>query len=416
MPQPRQSSIDRRDVNQDVTHHLDGINERFIGSQKSYEEHYFRPWKQKSMTITKEVAQWPHRAYRADNSYGVHLQPLSKEFFEKMQKRANFTAFGTQNLHAITLKKLNIRAMPTDKPLFFDPKKAGEGFPFDYLQNATIAPNKPLFISHYSKDRAWAFVESSFTFGWVEADGIAIVDAATKQRYMRAKKLFVIKEPVALFAKNHTFLFYTQLGMMLPQQQLHHKKYVMVSVSKEFQTQKMIPLYIEQNKYRDALHEGVVRFSKKRVAAVIQQLMQTRYGWGGIYGERDCSSFVRDFFAPFGIWLPRNSLQQSKVGKVISLEGLTKSEKIATIKKYGVAFETLLYKRGHILLYVGIDKGDVIVLHNTWGIKTKDKGKEGRYIIAKPIFSTLHLGVGIKEFDPKSLLLEKITQMNIVTR
>ncbi len=141
-------------------------------------------------------------------------------------------------------------------------------------------------------------------------------------------------------------------------------------------------------------------------------MLKSNYGWGGMYGQRDCSSTLRDAFIPFGIWLPRNSLQQSKLGDVISLEGLSDEAKIATIKEKATAFKTLLYKQGHIVLYVGTYKGKVVVFQNTWGIKTDKDGIEGRFIVGKTLFSTLQIGEDLKEYDEDAGLLRNLKSMN----
>jgi hypothetical protein len=164
------------------------------------------------------------------------------------------------------------------------------------------------------------------------------------------------------------------------------------------------------------LHKGILEFNAKNIATIFNEVSNVKYGWGGMYGQRDCSSILRDFYAPFGLWLPRNSYEQSKIGRVISLEGLSDDAKIAKIKKEAIAFETLLYKRGHILLYAGIKDNEVVVFHNTWGVKTKENGKEGRYIIGKPIFSTLELGSNLKNYDQNASILSHLKSMNILTQ
>jgi len=138
------------------------------------------------------------------------------------------------------------------------------------------------------------------------------------------------------------------------------------------------------------------------------------YGWGGMYGQRDCSSTMRDFFAPFGVWLPRNSSKQAQVGKVISFEGMSDKEKLATIKKEGIAFRTLLYRHGHIVLYVGVYNGKVIVFQNMWGVTTRKDGKAGRFVVGRPVFSTLEIGKYLEFYDEKSSLLSHLTSMNII--
>jgi hypothetical protein len=127
-------------------------------------------------------------------------------------------------------------------------------------------------------------------------------------------------------------------------------------------------------------------------------------------------STIRDFFAPFGLWLPRNSYQQSKIGKIISIENLSIEDKIKTIKAMAIPFKTLLYKKGHILIYAGIYDGKIVAFHNTWGIKTKKDGVEGRFIIGKMLFSTLNVGSNLKYFDKESSILKNLKSINILTQ
>ena len=153
--------------------------------------------------------------------------------------------------------------------------------------------------------------------------------------------------------------------------------------------------------------------NQQNITTLVDAIVHTHYGWGGMYGERDCSSTLRDLFAPFGIWLPRNSSYQAKVGKVISLSGLGDDAKIALIKKEGIPFETLLHKKGHILLYTGVYDNKVVVMHNLWGIKISGGGKDGRIIVGKTVFSTLEIGKEQKFYNGS--LLSKLDSMNILT-
>ena len=388
-------------------------NRGLIGDIHKYENSYFKPWNLKRIDIPLEDAKWAYKAFTVKNSYGENLKPLKEIFFQDIYERSNFQAYATLNRAAITLKSLDIRAFPSDKPLLMDPSKAGEGFPFDYLQNSTIAPNKPILVSHYSRDKEWVFIESSFAFGWVKARDIVYIPRKYIKLYKDAKKLFFIQENIPIYDRYNNFLFRSRIGMMLPEIENPSSKYALLAIANYKNTQ---AYYIESKVSKDIVHEGILEFNRANITMIFNELVKTKYGWGGMYGDRDCSSTLRDFFAPFGIWLPRNSYKQSQVGKVISLEGLTNQEKLLKIKEDAIPFETLLYKRGHILLYVGIVNGKVIVFHNTWGIKTKQNGKEGRFIIGKPIFSTLEVGKNLKYYDKKSSLLSNLKSMNILTQ
>ena len=401
-------------LDQNVSAYIEAVsNERYISTLKRYEKNYFTPWKKEKITTSLDDAQWAYKIFNEKNSYGENLQKLDKSFFEDIYLRSNFKDFGLLNKQAITLKRLNIRAFPTDKPLLRDPSIAGEGFPFDYLQNSSISANKPILVSHYSKEKEWVFIESSFTFGWVKASEIVFIPKKYTQQYIAAQKEFCIKDGVAIYDENENFLFRSQIGMLLPEITEDSKDYIVLTVANYKINQ---AYYIKSKVSKMSFHHGILKFTRKNISMIINELSKVKYGWGGMYGQRDCSSTLRDFFAPFGIWLPRNSYKQSQVGRVISLKGLSDEEKISLIKEKAIPFETLLYKKGHILLYVGIKDDKIIVFHNVWGVKTKKEKKERRFVIGKPVFSTLKIGSNLKYYDQSASILSSLQSMNIVTQ
>jgi hypothetical protein len=404
---------DLKDIDQNISTYIPThFKSTYISSLERYEKKYFIPWNIKKIDISLYDATWAYRAFNAENSFGENLQPLKANFFDDIYKRSNFEEFATLNKKAITLKRLNIRAFPTIKPLLMDPKKAGEGFPFDYLQNSLIAANKPILVSHYSRDREWVFVETSFTYGWVKSADIAFIPQKYTQLYEEAQKEFLTKDGIPIYDRKGNFLFRSRIGMMLAEISEDSGSYTVLTIGKYKNTQ---AYYMQSKLSKDLAHKSILKFNKKNIIAIFKQVSNTKYGWGGMYGQRDCSSTLRDFYAPFGLWLPRNSYKQSKVGKVISLVGLSDDEKLNMIKEKGIPFKTLLYKRGHILLYVGIKKGRVIVFHNTWGVKTDKNGVEGRFLIGKSIFSSLKVGSNLQYYDEDASLLRNLKSMNILT-
>lgn len=396
---------------QDVSSYTKSIESNSTFSQSEYERNYFRVWNEKVPSISVEDAKWAHIRFHAANSYGENLQPINQRFFDAMLKNANFEDFATLNKKALSLHLLNLRAMPTDRPLLLDPKKAGEGYPFDYLQNSTVAPNKPLLLSHYSKDGAWAFVETSFTYGWVKSSEIVILKDIYATVWQRAKQIVLTKEGEGIYSKEGVFLFQSRVGMMLPLISEDAKSYKVLTISK-LKYQK--PLYEVSTISKEIAHNGTIAFNRENINRIITEVSKTNYGWGGLYGQRDCSSTLRDFFAPFGVWLPRNSSKQAASGEVISLEGLSNQEKLERIKEQGVPFRTLIYKPGHIALYVGVKDDAVIIFQNVWGVKTKKEGKEGRFVIGKPIFSTLEVGKNLKYYDKNASMLTKLKSMTML--
>lgn len=399
---------DLKTLPQDVHVYAKNIlkNEKF--PQAEYEKNYFKVWNYDKTQVLLDDAMWAHKTYKVGNTYGENLQLLKQSFYDTILKNANFEQFATLNKQALTLKRVNLRAMPTNQPILLDPSKAGEGFPFDYLQNSSIAANKPLFLSHYSKDGEWAFVESSFAYGWVKTRSIAIIEKKYTDKWQKAEQMFVVKEGVSVYSEDNHFLFKTRIGMMFALVDEDDESYRVLAISKY---KNIKPLYVKAQIDKDVLSKGSLAFNKKNITHILNEVASKNYGWGGIYGQRDCSSTLRDFYASFGLWLPRNSYQQSKMGEVISLESLTPEKKIQTIKDKAMPFRTLLYKRGHIVLYVGTYHDKVIIFQNVWGVKTLHDGAEGRFIIGRPVFSTLEIGKNLRDFDPDGSLLKNLKSM-----
>ena len=386
-------------------------NDIFYDIQKKYNINYFSAWSINKPTKSVEDVKWPFVSYRFGKSYGENLQLHSKSFFDKMLKEANFKDYATINKKAITLKYLNIRAFPTLKPLLLDPTKAGEGFPFDYLQNSSILANKPVFISHYSLDRRWVYIFSSFASGWVQSDEIVVLKKEYIDKWKKSKQIYITKEGVPIYDTDARFLYVSKIGMSFALIDEDSKNYIVLSVSKDAKNN---PFFKKSKISKEISSSSILNLNKKNLANIINEVSKSKYGWGGMYEQRDCSSTLRDMFAPFGIWLPRNSYQQSKVGEVISLENLTNDEKVALIKEKAIPFKTLLYKKGHIVLYLGIYNDEIIIFHNTWGIKTMIDGVEGRIVIGKSIFSSLKLGENQAGYDKNSEILKNLKSINIL--
>ena len=380
--------------------------------QDDYDEKYFSPWGYSKPPFTLEQILWPFSSYTYDKSYGENLLPLPKEWFIQMQDRGNYDAYGTLNKKAIALCFLNLRSFPTHKPVFKDPSKAGEGFPFDYLQNSGVHANEPLFVSHLSTDGEWAYVFASYATGWVRTRNISFIDEKFTRQWKHSRQVELIDEhyPITDLAGN--IIFKSRVGMRLPLVSIEEKCYIVLAVTAGKNhtstfTKVKIPFHVG--------HEGKMEINTENLVHIADLMLQSNYGWGGLYEERDCSSTLRDMYAPFGVWLPRNSSEQSKVGKVISLEKLTLEEKKEMIIKEGIPFETLLYKKGHILLYLGLHRGEIAVLHNAWGVKTLHDGIEGRKIIGKTVISSLELGKELKSYDEQKGILSQLVSMNILT-
>ena len=126
---------------------------------------------------------------------------------------------------------------------------------------------------------------------------------------------------------------------------------------------------------------------------------------------------LRDTLGNFGFFLLRNSQAQIKQkdfkdrSLYVDLSQKTPQEKIAFLKENAIPFATLLGMRGHIMLYLGVFNDEVLAIHDIWGLRTLQDGKEGREILGRIIITPLDTGKDIKTISQDSLLIKRISGM-----
>lgn len=94
--------------------------------------------------------------------------------------------------------------------------------------------------------------------------------------------------------------------------------------------------------------------------------LETPYGWGDQQGGRDCSRFLMDVLAAFGLHLPRHSGAMVKAGSMRADIGKlrTADDRLAVIDAAAERGVVLLHFPGHIMLYLGRSReGAPMVLH-----------------------------------------------------
>jgi hypothetical protein len=268
-------------------------------------------------------------------------------------------------------------------------------------------------VSHYSKDKEWVYVLSSYAAGWTEIKNIAFLNEEEIKTLEKKEYLFVYRDNKNIYDLKGNFKYKTKIGMFIPMIQETKNNYISYSIT---QRKNLTAEFNMVKISKSFATRGILRFSSNNLNIVLNDILKSKYGWGGSFNERDCSSTLKDYLTPFGIWLPRNSSQQARIGKKFDIKKLSNKDKIETIKKNAIPFQTLIHKKGHILLYIGVYNDNVMVLHNVWGVKTLINGKEGRKVIGKTVISTLELGKELEGYDEKNSLINKIDSFNIITK
>lgn len=99
------------------------------------------------------------------------------------------------------------------------------------------------------------------------------------------------------------------------------------------------------------------------------------------------------------------------------LDQLNPREREQAILQSGAPFATLVAMPGHILLYIGQRNGRAVMLHNIWGVRTRDPEKgEGRRVIGRMVVTTLEPGLELPSVDPKTTLLNRVNGMTLLAK
>ncbi|MBE0503816.1 MAG: SH3 domain-containing protein [Desulfuromonadales bacterium] len=356
-----------------------------------FNQKFFAPWRLQKASLSAEKAFWGINHYAGKEGFAENLLPIRPEEWQRLVALHQLDSYPSLARPAITVRNTSLRLLPTERPFFLNPQRAGEGFPFDYFQTSALAVGNPVFATHNSSDGAWIFVECNFAFGWVPHDAIAWVIEPLQRRYENGQYLAILHDDTSLRSAKGEFLTQADLGAIFPVAEAP-----------------ALSLYVP---VRDADGNAELRIAVARreevalkplaltpaaIARLSDPLMGQSYGWGGLFGNRDCSSNMRDLFVPFGIWLGRNSANQGeKGGTFIDLRNKSAAEKEQEILAQGIPFVTLIWLKGHIGLYLGTAPGSTapLFLHNIWGIRTIDKEeKEGREIVGRLVITSLRPG------------------------
>lgn len=370
---------------------------------------FFGPWDMTKASIkAKEMRNTfgKARGYKADGS------PWTSEDWAGMRDNAQLKSYPNVAQAGITISQVDLRELPTHQPRYSKTSSGELASAFDYFQYSTLALGTPVFISQISRDRQWYFIETPLAGGWVPVDSVGTVDSGFEQRYQNGRYAALIQDNVDISSEKGLPLGQVHVGAMFP-----------VLRASDTELTVMVPVRgaggtagIGMTRLTDA--QAVIKplpLLPKLVAVIGNVMLGQPYGWGGMNGQRDCSSSTRDLFTPFGLWLPRNSASQAKAWRYQSVEGLSPSGKEKEIMDEALPFASLLWMRGHVGLYVGKYKGKAAFFHNVWGVRVDDNGEnDGRHVIGRCVVTSLQPGKELPNAQDDATLLHRIRGFSTV--
>jgi len=293
---------------------------------------------------------------------------ISNDFYKEIKEEINLNDFYKKNRttrYALTVNYTNQKIIPTELSLL----KNSTQIHFDRNQNSALDIATPIAILHSSKDGFWHYGIGPSSSGWVRDRDIAFGEREEIVNYLESKNFVVTtsaKNPLMIKEK---YFDYLRMGVRLP--------YIM---ELKDMTMVMIPIRNEDGKliFSNAsiktshIHKGYLPYTPQIILTQAFKFLNAPYGWGGMYGEQDCSKFLQEVYATTGVKLPRNSSSQSNVGKEkVELSGISQNAKEEFVNNFSIIGGTIFHLKGHIVLYIGNYKGEPYIIHTVWGESSK---------------------------------------------
>lgn len=334
---------------------------------------------------------------------GENLLPNTLEEFSNIIENMNLNAFLKAPKTGIITQAGFVRAVPTHKPRY----KNKDDFPFDRWQNSFIFEGTPVMITHFSRDGRFVHIQAPFVYGFIDTRNVALVDNSMRSKILNFADYKVAKmDYVPLFYQNQ-WVQDARIGQIIPYNRRSNRLVTFYKDTDNFA--KIREIDFDSYQFSDF----PMPFSADKMSHLINAMIGQKYGWGGIFGNRDCSSFTRDSFASFGVFLPRNSAAQAKYkGAFVDLSKMSESDKESYIIANGVPFGSIIWLKGHIMLYIGYTNiggfNRAIVAHSAWGVNPVINNKTEKIQLGGVKITTLHIGGDFTSNAPNATMKNSI--------
>ncbi|VVD88262.1 hydrolase [Pandoraea capi] len=382
------------------------------------------------------------RARRFDNNrpgvrktYGENFQPHTPAWARAIETNMALAQLDADHAswaydprrRGITVDNALVRLLPTRDPAFYDFREAGEGYPFDALQDSALRPGTPVYALARSNDGAWLLVYSPDLIGWVEARTVASVDerfVATWRAAAQRELGAIVQGDVPLAdtvpgTTNAIYRTFAPIGTVLPMTRSRDgRQFAMIPVADAQRRAQIRMTALDAS----ALVPMPWTLTPRHMAQVMKQQIGHPYGWGNTLFYNDCSAETRSLFAPFGVWLPRHSSDQLRAGKRTDLRHADIDTRLRVLAERGRPLMTLIHINGHIMLYLGNATratpagGDEtasvpMTYQNVWGLSPADNSR--RNVIGGSVILPL-LKTYPEDPDVRSLAGKPLFEISVI--
>lgn len=356
-------------------------SETLVQLKQEYLQKFFAPFVDLQPNTNLSEVFWIRSSLQKALGYGENLKKLNPKETQEILDDMQIALYPLMTQKAIVIKDAPVRAVPSIHPRFSKPS----GYPFDRWQNSMIFYGTPVLITHIDKTKRFAHIQTEFVYGWVEMSDLALVSDEQAKKIASFTDFVIPKNDTSiLYNRNGDYVTRLRIGKLFA---LAGKDFVWI-----YKRQSDGKLRIDKAKINSEDFMPFPQpFSQEAMAESINVLLGGQYGWGGMYENRDCSAFIRDLFSQFALYLPRNSYAQGNFGDhQIKLESLSTPQKEKVIFSNATPFGSILYLKGHIMLYLGKNTaGELIVAHSAWSVNTSDMFSKTEHKLGGVVITTL---------------------------
>ncbi|MEG2016914.1 MAG: SH3 domain-containing protein [Clostridium sp.] len=311
---------------------------------------------------------------------------LCTEYYDKLEENMNLNDLRDCKVeYGIVVKRGKLKTFPTSDRVF----KEAKDYELDRFMESAVYIGEPCAIYSSSRDGKWYFCKTFNCSGWLHSDYIAIGSKDEVQAFSKSKEFIVVTGRKFLLGYNPFTEALSEesldMGVRLPLEKDWERDEVVYDMYTEGSYIVKYPTRDRFGKlqlthilipFNEEVHEGYLKCKRYNVLRQAFKFQGERYGWGGEFEGRDCSSMIVDIFRCFGIYFPRNTGEQLKksVGKTIYFDENTQpNEKIKIIESLRPG--ALIYLSGHVAMVVGRYKDKVYIIHDVIGVHIEEDGE-----------------------------------------
>lgn len=298
---------------------------------------------------------------------------------------------------AVTVRRTEMRSFPTPVRVFSE----ADDYEFDRFIETTLYPLEPLAILHASRDGAWLFAQGRNYAAWIAARDVAFAGNGEIFSVLDRKEFLVVtgKAVATGFDPVDPDVSETRLdmGVRVP---LARKR----EVPERIDGRHPMGNYVVRLPTRDRrgalvwklglismsddVSVGYLPYTRGNIVRQAFKFLGERYGWGGLFNARDCSSFILDTYRTVGLQIPRNAGEQGKLssGRFYGFtDGMPLAERIRAMER--IPPVTPVYMDGHAMLYLNKSGEDFFIIHDFISLRTRGEGK-AKSIRTRAVFVT----------------------------